>query len=304
MVWKTFQRLGRFVQSRQVGIITTSATVVVGLVLYERLKQERVVLADSRPSLSDSPRNPDLSNYTLSGNKTGIRWDENWDKRDPKSMVKPPKVETEESLKGYDEEVKKKTPKATRHLILIRHGQYVDTALIDEERILTALGREQAEITGQRLRDLDLDYTRMVSSTMARAVETADIIHKYLPGLQLDRDDILREGAPIKPEPYHSTWRPEVYFHQDGARIEAAFRKYFHRADAEQKGDSVEIIVCHANVIRYFACRALQFPPEAWLRISLAHTSLSHFMIRPSGRVILKSLGNSGHLPPTKVSYS
>ncbi|XP_070204213.1 serine/threonine-protein phosphatase PGAM5, mitochondrial-like isoform X3 [Littorina saxatilis] len=220
-------------------------------------------------------------------------------------MVKPPKVETEESLKGYDEEVKKKTPKATRHLILIRHGQYVDTALIDEERILTALGREQAEITGQRLRDLDLDYTRMVSSTMARAVETADIIHKYLPGLQLDRDDILREGAPIKPEPYHSTWRPEVYqFHQDGARIEAAFRKYFHRADAEQKGDSVEIIVCHANVIRYFACRALQFPPEAWLRISLAHTSLSHFMIRPSGRVILKSLGNSGHLPPTKVSYS
>ena len=44
-------------------------------------------------------------------------------------------------------------------------------------------------------------------------------------------------------------------FYQDGARIEAAFRKYFHRADPEQKGDSVEVIICHANVIRYFVCR-------------------------------------------------
>ena len=46
------------------------------------------------------------------------------------------------------------------------------------------------------------------------------------------------------------------YF-QDGARIEAAFRKYFHRADPTQKADSVEIIVCHANVIRYFVCRSV-----------------------------------------------
>ena len=39
---------------------------------------------------------------------------------------------------------------------------------------------------------------------------------------------------------------------QDGARIEAAFRKYFHRAEPQQEKDSYEIIVCHANVIRYF----------------------------------------------------
>ena len=42
---------------------------------------------------------------------------------------------------------------------------------------------------------------------------------------------------------------------QDSARIEAAFRKYIHRADANQSEDSYEIIVCHANVIRYFVCR-------------------------------------------------
>ena len=61
-------------------------------------------------------------------------------RREPKALVKPPKRETEESNEEYAEELKKKTPKATRHLILIRHGQYVDTADTDEGRILTALG--------------------------------------------------------------------------------------------------------------------------------------------------------------------
>lgn len=44
-------------------------------------------------------------------------------------------------------------------------------------------------------------------------------------------------------------------YHEDGARIEAAFRHYIHRAHPKQKEDSYEIIVCHANVIRYFVCR-------------------------------------------------
>lgn len=44
-------------------------------------------------------------------------------------------------------------------------------------------------------------------------------------------------------------------YHEDGARIEAAFRRYIHRADPKQKEDSYEVIVCHANVIRYFVCR-------------------------------------------------
>lgn len=44
-------------------------------------------------------------------------------------------------------------------------------------------------------------------------------------------------------------------FFQDGARIEAGFRKYFHRAEPKQEQDSYSLIVCHANVIRYFVCR-------------------------------------------------
>ena len=85
MVWKTFQRLGRVIQARQVSIVTASATVVVGLVLYEKLKVEKVAHADFRPGPPDSESKQGSGDwatysYTLSSSKTGIKWDENWDK--------------------------------------------------------------------------------------------------------------------------------------------------------------------------------------------------------------------------------
>ena len=61
-------------------------------------------------------------------------------------------------------------------------------------------------------------------------------------------------------------------------------------------------MVCHANVIRYFVCRALQLPPEAWLRISLKHASLTILTIGPSGRVSLRCLGEAGHLKPEMLT--
>jgi hypothetical protein len=54
----------------------------------------------------------------------------------------------------------------------------------------------------------------------------------------------------------------------------------------------------------HFVPRALQFPPEAWLRMSPRHGSITWLTIRPSGRVVLQSLGDSGHMPPDKLSVS
>ena len=75
---------------------------------------------------------------------------------------------------------------------------------------------------------------------------------------------LIREGAPCEPVPSASSvWDPDPHqFFEEGARIEAGFRKYFHRADPTQKENSVQILVCHGNVIRYFVCRALQLPPQ------------------------------------------
>lgn len=56
-----------------------------------------------------------------------------------------------------------------------------------------------------------------------------------------------------------------------------------------------------ARKFAYF--RALQFPPEAWLRISLHHASLTWIYIRPNGRVGIRVLGEAGFMPVNKMSF-
>lgn len=212
---------------------------------------------------------------------TSVPWDSNWDHR-----------------QGADPQ-----PTATRHLLLIRHGQYNLAGNGDAERYLTPLGREQASGTGQRLAQLGLPYTKIIQSSMTRAMETAELISNEIPSVPVEKpDDILREGAPIRPEPDVGSWKADADFRADGSRIEAGFRKYFHRADGTQEKDSYEVMVCHANVIRYYVCRVLQLPPEAWLRMSLKHASITWITIRPNGRVGVMCLGDAGHFPIDKLT--
>nr|XP_046241713.1 serine/threonine-protein phosphatase PGAM5, mitochondrial isoform X6 [Scatophagus argus] len=231
---------------------------------------------------------------------SGHSWDFNWDKRDPSALSNGKKKETATEDPSSEQDNGK--PKATRNILLIRHSQYNLSGNSDKERILTPLGREQADLTGKRLAALGLKYDVLIHSSMARATETAHIISKHLPGVELLSCDLLREGAPIEPVPPVTHWKPDAVYHEDGARIEAAFRRYIHRADPKQKEDSYEIIVCHANVIRYFVCRALQFPPEGWLRMGLNNGSITWLTIRPNGRVALRALGDAGFMPPDKLT--
>lgn len=48
--------------------------------------------------------------------------------------------------------------------------------------------------------------------------------------------------------------------------------------------------------------RALQFPPEGWLRMGLNNGSITWLTIRPSGRVALRALGDAGFMPPDKLT--
>lgn len=100
--------------------------------------------------------------------------------RSPSCLVHPKKLKVDKNNNEI-KEVDFKKPTVTRHLILIRHGQYDVSGATDEQRILTKLGRTQAGYTGKRLRELGLPYTTIVRSTMARAQETAHIIAESLP---------------------------------------------------------------------------------------------------------------------------
>jgi len=114
------------------------------------------------------------------------KWDRNWDLREP----------------GEDERRRGIFPTATRHLLLIRHGQYNLQGTNDKERSLTDLGKQQAAVTAARLATLSLPYSHITHSNMTRAIETAEIVAEALPNTPvLPADTILREGAPIRPEP-------------------------------------------------------------------------------------------------------
>lgn len=233
------------------------------------------------------------------------KWDWNWDWREPEALVKPSKIGVlKENDSGINEDIPKS--KATRHIILIRHGQYNLMGKNPDDKTLTDLGVRQAHLTGERLKELDLPISRLVYSTMIRATQTAHHIMTHLDKIPVvESTDLLREGSPFPPEPPINSWRPEKHqFHTDGARIEAAFRAYIQRAPPSQTEDSYELLVCHANVIRYFICRALQFPPEGWLRFGLNNGSMTCMSIRPNGRVTIRQLGECGYMPPDAISHT
>lgn len=151
-----------------------------------------------------------FNNYYSS---SSTKWDYNWDKREPKSLITPLKGDfgdlPESDQNAYKEKLQKAKACATRHILLVRHGQYRMDGQTDELRMLTSLGRDQADRIGMRLKELDLPYTRIIKSTMTRATETADIIHKHFPNLPISSCDFIREGSPIVPEPPISHWKPE-----------------------------------------------------------------------------------------------
>lgn len=85
-------------------------------------------------------------------------------RRDPLSLVDKKKYDhADEATKK--EMLEKHRPTATRHIFLIRHGQYHQEA---DVKALTDLGREQALLLGERLNKNGIKYDRCIMSTMTR----------------------------------------------------------------------------------------------------------------------------------------
>ena len=149
-------------------------------------------------------------------------------------------------------------------------------------------------------------------STMARATETGLLILNEIQecmassqGVDVQPCSLIREGAVCRPEPEHSCWKPtEEDFAKEGLRAEAAFLTYFHRPDEEAEEDYTTVLVCHGNVIRYSVLRALQLPPEAWLRTGVANASVTTIEVRQDGGVSLLGFGESGHLEPAAITFN
>jgi len=280
-------------------------------------------------------------------------WDQNWD------LYGRTRSSKRQMLKNGSQR------KVTRHIFLVRHGQYREDLQHDEQRVLTHKGREQAKKTGEWLAEIirknnistSTCKVKLLScSTMKRAKQTANIIYneidamydkhngqsfdddeskkgtsegeKWVPIRREEPDPMLMEGIPCHFLPtmgQKSTPERVDQITQDFPRMEGAFRKYIGRSDwLEEINESnafvnmdtdkapkncpihreheYQIIVSHANMIRFLVCRALQIPPEAWLRLSLFNGSVTYLVIHAGGEVTLRLFGEIGHMGYDLVS--
>jgi serine/threonine-protein phosphatase PGAM5 len=186
-----------------------------------------------------------------------------------------------------------------RILYLVRHGHYHTESDTANYGKLTALGRRQAKRVGKRLASVDLNV--MHHSDMLRAVETAEIIAtERNMAIPIKSSKLLREGVPTVPCPWlPNLTRAEARQHR--ARMDAAYDLYFK---PPRSGHREELLVAHANIIRYFVSRAMGDSVVKWARVSLTQASLTVIAVGPTpGRAMLMSFNDVGHLPPKMRTF-
>jgi serine/threonine-protein phosphatase PGAM5 len=189
-----------------------------------------------------------------------------------------------------------------RTIILIRHGEYEHDEDCDEDVGcgLVVLGRQQARLTGDRLKAMPIAFTSIQASAMTRARQTGEIIAERFPGLELVLHRDIRECTP-------STRRKDIMADlkpgeaaECEANLEAAWQRIFVPASDANKYD---IVVCHGNVIRWFTTRILEVDPLAWLGMSIANCSLTVVQVRADGSKKLIAFADSGHIPYSMTTY-
>ncbi|TYZ58331.1 hypothetical protein PybrP1_000029 [[Pythium] brassicae (nom. inval.)] len=176
-------------------------------------------------------------------------------------------------------------------------------------------------------------------SGVRRAVETAQRMSEGFPNgqqsVQLRENKLFREAWPGNPLP--STNRqmlPRENLESmvaDCARLKFAYRTMFRQlipgdlvlpetplSDADKEAfarsigarttqtrvdDRFRIVVCHANIIRWFVCKALGVDPDGtWGRMRYNHCGISAFEIDSVGNVQLAYVNQTGHLDTTMLT--
>lgn len=138
---------------------------------------------------------------------------------------------------------------------LIRHGQ-ADTARSADPYAppLTALGRAQAEAVAQACHEWQIQF--LCASTMRRAQETADIIHRQTPQAMRwdleELEDVTLDDLNYEPGASHlvSTWAPEQFDRALGRtwiRVMAALARI--QIYAEANGIERIAIVAHGSTL-------------------------------------------------------
>lgn len=193
-------------------------------------------------------------------------------------------------------------PEGIRFVTLIRHGAY-DRVESADDRVangLSALGRQQSRLLAKRLAGLPVKPRLLVTSDLARARETADVIGSAL-SIRPEQDTLLAECTPPSSRPGLDQKQDPKEMAACLANLEAAWAKYFQ---ASPERDTHDILVCHGNVIRWFVSRALANDVRHWTSLDIANASVTVIAVRPDGTTRLVLYSDVGHLPVDKQTWA
>lgn len=185
---------------------------------------------------------------------------------------------------------------APRTLVLVRHGHYLPDPAADERLGpgLSDLGVAQARLAGGRLAG-EGAFDRVLASPLKRARETASVIVDDLGARAASVEPDLAECTPSTRRVKVNDSVPAPERAECERQLDRLYGRYFVPAEGAPRR---ELLVCHGNVIRYLITRALGVDRQAWLEMSVGHTSLTTIHIAAYGSMQLIAAGDVGHLPP------
>jgi serine/threonine-protein phosphatase PGAM5 len=191
-----------------------------------------------------------------------------------------------------------------RTIFLIRHGDYASQKddMLDAEMVLTPLGIAQARMVAERLKSMNIKFNSLISSTMTRAIQTAEVINNEFPELKLEKSDRIRECSPPLREKDFMAGIDTTNSEECVQNLEWAFQKYFISSPNNQ--DRNDIIVCHGNVIRYFVTKVLKVDTMAWVLMSISNCSLTIVRVLSDGSMKLDAFSDYGHIPENMRTFT
>ena len=175
-----------------------------------------------------------------------------------------------------------------KRLLLVRHGEYHASAKSGLDEGLTPRGRRQAMRLARYLSSEPI--TRVVSSTLERARETAGILHDAgglpRPSVSASLREVLPSSIPGRLQLTRTARRAA------GRQLDRAIEKYFRPRSHE-----VLLLVAHGNLIRALVCRVFGIDIHRWYRMGINHCSVTEIEIGSDGETFLIRFNDVGFMP-------
>ncbi|NES31432.1 histidine phosphatase family protein [Micromonospora terminaliae] len=188
----------------------------------------------------------------------------------------------------------------SRLLYLVRHAEQ-DRPEEEADTGLSARGRRQATLLGERLRGAD--FAAVHHGPARRAAETAALVAAALPGVPVYADDRAGDHLPHDTDPAGLPDRYAEFLaaftereRVDGPRVTAEAVARF--ATPPDEGDVRELIVTHNFLVGWLVRHALEAPERRWIGLNHQNAGLTVIRYAPGLPPALIAHNDVAHLPP------